>query len=109
MRTRCGGELPDQMLERYLDTLVDQFFKILPIRESEEPSLREFMCSLQAELIGMKGVIVSLEYDSMYLSLIAILQYLIDHDCDVGVVKREVFKAISICKKLQTRYCRTEV
>ena len=53
-------------------------------------------------------MIESLDYDERYLKLIAILQYLIDSDCDVGIVKREVFKSISLCKKLQDLYCRNE-
>lgn len=108
MRTRYGTELPDQLLCHYLDTLVAQFYKILPMRESEESTVKEFMSSLQVELIGVKGVIESLDYDERYLKLIAILQYLIDSDCDVGIVKREVFKSISLCKKLQDLYCRNE-
>ena len=47
MRTRYGTELPDQLLCHYLDTLVAQFYKILPMRESEEPTVKEFMSSLQ--------------------------------------------------------------
>ena len=69
MRTRYGTELPDQLLCHYLDTLVAQFYKILPMRESEEPTVKEFMSSLQVELIGVKGVIESLDYDERYLKL----------------------------------------
>ena len=39
------------------------------------------------------------------MTLISILQYLIDTpDCPVQDVKREVFRAISICNKLKSRY-----
>ena len=37
------------ILNNYLRNLVNLFFKILPIRESEEPSLVAYMTSLQAE------------------------------------------------------------
>ena len=96
--------MTDQMLENYLDTLVNKFFKILPMKESNEPSLDEYMQSLQVELIGCEGVIDKLHCDAMYLTLIAILQYMIEEECEVRVVKREVFKAISLCKKLRKRY-----
>ena len=92
------------MFENYISTLINQFFKILPIKESGETSLAEYMKSLQAELIGCKEVIDICEADSIFISLISILQYLIDSDCDVPTVKREVFKAISLCKKLRSRY-----
>lgn len=109
MRTTMDLDIPDKMLENYLTSLVNQFFKILPIKESGEPSLKEFMRSLQIELIGCEKLIAQLSNDSMYLSLIAILQYMIDNDCEIPVVKREVFKAISICKKLQKKYFGKEV
>lgn len=109
MRTISGHDIPDKMLDNYLASLVNQFFKILPIKESGEPSLKEFMRSLQVELIGCKNLMERLSNDSVYLSLIAILQYLIDNECDVPIVKREVFKAISICKKLRMKYFGEEV
>lgn len=105
MKTVTGHEISNELLVNYLDTLVNQFFKILPIKESGEPSLKEFMRSLQVELIGCKALIEALSNDAMLLSLISILQYMIDNDCDTPVVKREVFKAISICKKLKKKYC----
>ncbi len=104
MRTTDGHDIPAEMVGNYLGGLVNQFFKILPIKESGEPSLNEFMRSLQAELIGCKGLMRCLNYDSMYMTLLSILQYMIDTDCDTQVVKREVFKAISICKKLRKKY-----
>lgn len=101
-------ELPKKVLENYFDALVHKFFKILPIRESEEPSLNEYICSLQLELTGCKSLFVDTNYDDLLVSLISILQYLSEHDCEVYVVKREVFKAISICKKLKKKYCEEE-
>lgn len=95
----------EAVLSNYLRNLVNLFFKILPIRESEEPSLCSYMESLQIELIGCSELIPAIHEDHMYMSLISILQYLIDHpDCAVSVYKREVFKAISICNKLKARY-----
>lgn len=105
MRTMTGHDIPLDMLRNYLSTLINQFFKILPIKESGEPSLVEFMRSLQLELLGCHSLIEVLNGDSMYLTLVSILQYLIENECETKVVKREVFKAISVCKKLQEKYC----
>lgn len=93
------------VLSNYLRTLVNLFFKILPIKEKGESSLDTYMRSLQAELLGCKELIEAIHDDPSFLSLIAILQYLIDNpSCSVAVVKREVFRAISICNKLKARY-----
>lgn len=107
--TNKDMELPNEMVNKYLSSLIGQFYKILPIKESGEPSLGKYMDSLQREMIGCKDLIVALNNDELYLSLLAILQYLIENDCDTGIVKTEVFKAINICKKLQKKYGAEEV
>lgn len=107
--TNKDMELPTEMVSKYLNSLIGQFYKILPIKESGEPSLRKYMDSLQREMIGCKDLITALHNDELYLSLLAILQYLIENDCDTAVVKTEVFKSINICKKLQKKYGAEEV
>ena len=103
-KTNCGAPIHGTLVYNYLRNLVNQFFKILPLRESEEPSLAAYMGSLQRELIGAGTVIAAADYNQMFLSLIAILQYLIDNpESTVSVYKREVFKAISICNKLKAK------
>ena len=102
IETTAGVPITDELLKNYFRNLVNQFFKILPIRESEVDSLTTYMQSLQAELLGCQGIIVYLKEDPSYLTLLAILQYLIDNpDCSVREVKREVFKAISVCNRLK--------
>lgn len=100
MMTSKNIELPNEMVCKYLNSLVGQFYKILPIKESGEPSLSKYMESLQREMIGCQSLIVALDYNELYLSLINILEYLINNDCDIKTVKSEVFKAINICTKL---------
>ena len=110
LETKVGVSVNKELLHNYFKNLVNLFFKILPIREKEEPSLVTYMTSLQVELLGCKEFVDGLNNDSHYLSLLAILQYLIDNpDSDVYKFKREVFKAISICNKLKSKYASREV
>lgn len=103
--TITGVPITDELLQNYFKSLVNCFFKILPIRENEEDTLWTYIESLQIELLGCKELICVLKDDSGFLTLIAILQYLLDNpECPVKTVKREVFKAINICKRLQTQY-----
>lgn len=105
VETVRGVPMDAALLHNYLRNLVNLFFKILPLRESEERSLGAYMESLQVNLIGSYNVIAAVDRDPLFMTLIAILQYLIDHqDSTVSVYKREVFKAISICNKLKSRY-----
>ena len=93
------------MLDGYLGGLVNHFFKILPIWESGEKTLPTYMKSLRAELLGCISLVDVLREDASFLSLAAILQYLIDHpELERAEVKREVFKAISILNRLKQRY-----
>ena len=105
IETKAGIPMDHRALKNYLRRLVDLFFKILPMRENEEPSLIEYIRSLQVELLGCSELISGLKYDAQFLTLLGILQYLIDHsDVSVDVYRREVFKAISICNSLKARY-----
>jgi hypothetical protein len=100
--------ITDRMVDNYLSGLVNKFFKILPMKETGEPSLNEYMSSLKIELSGCKDIVAKLDDDAMWLTLISILQYMIENECDVKVVKREVFKAISLCKKMRATYAEKE-
>lgn len=105
IQTTAGVPIDESIIRNYFCNLVNLFFKILPIWESGQESLTTYMRSLQIELIGCKEIIKAIQFDSMFLSLICILQYLIDHpSCEICVVKREVFRAISLCNKLKSRY-----
>ena len=99
-----GKAVPDRAVENYFTVLVNQFFKILPIKESGEKTLAVYIKSLRNELIGCEALFEAMQEDAYLVSLISILQYLIDNDTDVAEVKTEVFKAIDICKKLKKRY-----
>ena len=105
IQTTAGVPMDSRMLSGYMRSLVNRFFKILPIREDGEDTLETYMRSLQAELLGCKEFVLAIHEDPLFMSLLNILQYLIDNqECSLTVVKREVFRAISICNKLKAKY-----
>lgn len=107
IKTTAGEPLSEKLLHNYFKSLVDHFFKILPMREDGEESLPTYIRSLQIELIGCKDFIPELQDDADYLTLLGLLQYMADNpDCSVREVRREVFHAISICNKLKAVYSR---
>lgn len=105
MMTIKNIALPDKIVSKYLKSLIGKFYKILPIAESREPSLIKYMNSLQREMLGCNSLIVALEYDPLYMTLLSILQYLITYECEIPVVRSEVFRAIDICERLAKKYC----
>lgn len=105
IQTAAGVPMSAAVLDNYLRALINLFFKILPLKERGERSLETYMRSLQAELLGCNALVETIHDDSMFLSLISILQYFIDNpDCELLFVRREVFHAISICNKLKEKY-----
>lgn len=105
IETIAGHSITSELLHNYFGRLVNRFFKILPMRENQEGSLCTYMQSLQVELLGCKGFIPAMSKDSDFLTMLSILQYLIENPkCNISDVKREVFRAISICNRLQSRF-----
>ncbi len=101
--TQTHTQLPPP-LSSYFSSLVNRFFKILPLKESSPETLPVYLESLQAELLGGEGAFPCLRDNADFTSLLFILQYLRDYpNCSVGVVKREVFRAIRMCNNISTR------
>lgn len=107
--TRTGQTVQYDLIKNYFHDLVNRFFKILPMRENGEDSLPTYMRSLSIELIGGQDLIPGLNVNPSYLTLLSILEYLINTpDCEISDVRREIFHAISVCNKLEV-YFSTEV
>lgn len=105
LEAQTGIQVDDELLRNYFTSLVNHFFKILPMREEGLDTLPVYARSLQLELYGVSSFIPSMKNDANMLRLLAVLQFLIDNpECDVDEVRREVFKAIRVCGSLQRKY-----
>ena len=91
------------MVNKFTD-MVNQFYKILPLKENNSPTLQQYMVGFMRELLGLQSLMNDLNNDGLFANLLGILQYLIDNDCDTATIKTDVFKAIGIVKKLQQKY-----
>ncbi len=105
MMTIYNVDVSREVINKRVNELINQFYKILPLRENESDTLSQYTSSLLREMLGMKRLLVEWHDDSQYASLLGILQYISDNPtCDVSVVKSDVFKAINIIKRLQKKY-----
>lgn len=99
-----GVILNDRLIENYFRNLVNHFYKILPLYEAGEETLTAYMVNLRDELIGCEHVLDSAEYSPMIMTLISVLQFLIDNVNDPLIsqhsVKSKVFGSINICNRL---------
>ena len=105
MMTIYNVDVSRELINKRVNELINQFYKILPLRENESATLSQYTGSLLREMLGMKQLLVEWHDDSQYASLLGILQYISDNPtCDVSVIKSDVFKAINIIKRLQKKY-----
>lgn len=92
-------------LEKYFGNLVNKIFKILPILENDESSIKKYLEGLHIELEGCQELIYILQDDPLFISLLSTLTWLTNHVneecCPFQTARREVFNAISICKNLE--------
>ncbi len=106
IEARAGDPLDRKLLNGYFRILVNQIYKILPMRENGTESLPKYIWRLEAELLGMNSLLAGVREDPYYGSLLGILQYLNDSagTCTVAEVRQLVFEAMSLSRKLSARY-----
>lgn len=100
MMTRYGSDISRNMVGAKFRGIINQFYKILPMKEENCPTLMSYMESFQRELLGMGKLLPEVDACSSYIDLVSILQYLISYPCDEDTVRTEVFKAIAITKRI---------
>jgi hypothetical protein len=95
------------MIFSYLETLKNRLFKIIPLFEENNEGIYKYIDSLLFELGGMIYVVKELKNNSMFLSLIATLESLLDEslagEYNIPLVRREVFRCLNIVEKLQQK------
>ena len=105
IQTLNDNPVNQDVILNYCGRLVNRFFKIIPMWEHHEASLPTYLDSLQIEMLGFRALVDDVEIGSAMLSLLSILQYMLDHpDMEFQVVRREVFRAISTCNFIQDVY-----
>lgn len=99
--------IPDELMLHYLERTVGRLYKILPMKEDGEPTIHEYIDGLLSELIGIE-LLEKLSDQPYYVGILGVVSYLSEHidSCSTKKVKRDVFRAIELCKKLQNFYRR---
>lgn len=100
-------KMDKELFNQYFIGLIDQVYKILPLYEEENEGLAKFINSLIYELEGLyelHEVVIKDNIGYDFISLMSILEHLSEdayfRDQEKEVIKREVFKAIGIIKKM---------
>ena len=95
----------DGFIGNYFEALIAKIFKILPMWETGEETLPQYLDSLCLELQGSTKMFASIQYDPAFATVIAVMLALRDKpDTALKTVRREVFHSIAICKQLCEKY-----
>lgn len=102
MKTKYGA-IHQEVAEKGFQQYVGKFFKILPMYEEQCPTLSQYVQSLNREMVGLSNLVVNMQNEEEFLTLVATLEGLNRKDITVEEVKSDVFKSISILKKMKSR------
>lgn len=94
-----------QLYLHYLSCLINQVFKILPLKEQKSEFIDTHISDIIKELKGFDMLIKDTEYDAVIMRILAILTY---YEQNIYIssledVRRNVFKMITLCEKLKSR------
>jgi hypothetical protein len=97
------GAFNKSVAEKGFQQYVGKFFKILPMFEEQCPTLPQYIQSLNREMVGLSKLVLEVENQEEFLTLVATLENLTNKNISVEEVKSDVFKSISIIKKLKSK------
>lgn len=95
--------IDNEIVIRYLDSVVDKVFKILPLYEENNATVSEYTESLILQLRGFVseyGSVGMIEYIEV-ISTLEGMRELLEEKGNQPAVKREIFKCIDIVKKVK--------
>lgn len=94
-----------QIYLHYLSCLINQIFKILPLKEQNSEFIDTHISDIIKELKGFDMLIKDTEYDAVIMRILAILSYYEQniYVSSVEDVRRNIFKMITLCEKLKYR------
>lgn len=96
--------IPNPYFANYFNFLIGRVWKILPMNEEENKHLKDYMESLQRELIGNMNLVEDLKYNGYFITLLNKIEYLINEEYTHEICRKEVLESVSIIQKLQDKY-----
>lgn len=105
LETTLYDGITSETVSKYFGNLINKIFKLLPMVEEGDNSIETYIDGLQVELDGCHDLIVIIREDPIFISLLSTLAWLrqnaLKQDCSFKRIRREIFQAISICKKME--------
>lgn len=92
--TKYGYAFQDEAIDNNLKRLTNQLWKLIPMRENNEPWLNQLQ-SLQLELVGLGEIYNN---NSAIITLLSKIEGLIIAEHDFALYRKTVFEAISLLR-----------
>ena len=94
--TKYGFDISTSVLDQNVTRLVNQLWKIIPMRENDEDWARQLE-TVKIEIAGLNEIFIQ---DPRFLQLLSKLEGLqIEKDIDFPVYRKTVFEAISLLQE----------
>lgn len=90
-------------VSNYLSQLINQIYKILPLAEEKNPDLSKYIDNLIREICGNEQFLKDIYYDGTMMRVVSILSYWIYEQEPISLLRRDVFKAISLCNIMKEK------
>ena len=103
------GQLSKNSLKKYVNSLINKTYKILPMREENSPTLKSYLNSYLVELLGCQKLILLLSDEPQFITIITTMTYLANNECSIQQYKKEIFKCIHILDSINKKYFESEV
>jgi hypothetical protein len=85
------------LMKQYLKRLIPKIFKLMPLKENQDPNYHIYLHKLVMQMIGFKDITIYVDEIPVLIEIIANLNGL-KHDCTLKMHNSIVKECISICQ-----------
>jgi hypothetical protein len=97
--------IPVELFSNYLEYLISQIYKILPMSEQNDRTIISHLMNLQVEITGNLELMKKIKYDGNFQKVLANIEYLIHNkDLEIFKIRKIVLNTTNIIKKIKEKY-----
>jgi hypothetical protein len=93
----------DESTNLFLTSMIGAVFKVLPLYDSNNETLPDYIESLYIQLIGGRETYEDLKLSQEYTTIINVIQYFRANEYSKKTCKREILKCVNLLEKLSKR------
>lgn len=91
--------MDNKNINKYLERLIPKLFKLMPLKENEDPNYDIYLDKLIIQIIGFKNIDIYIYKCPFILDIICNLSGLCSCDCDIRIHNSIIKECINMCKR----------